>query len=188
MKTIVYAYFAPCIMLAFLLFLIRINHLFSREQNRLFAFAAVFSIGLIVVTSVDYLISLEEGSPLWMVRRVTSFLNFACGPVIPLILIKIFSSKRISPILYIPFAINIALSFASMFVNLVFYISPDNDYARGPLSFALVFSVRRRCAARKRPGPGAEICGLGAESLFAGGLLACFALSERCGVRATSLI
>lgn len=140
MKTIVYAYFAPCIMLVFLLFLIRINHLFSREQNRLFAFAAVFSIGLIVVTSVDYLISLEEGSPLWMVRRVTSFLNFACGPVIPLILIKIFSSKRISPMLYIPFAINIALSFASMFVNLVFYISPDNDYARGPLSFAPVIA------------------------------------------------
>lgn len=132
-------YLIPCTMMLFLLFIIRNNYLFSKEQNRLFAFAALFNIAMMLVTSIDYTISMDETDPLWVVRRVTSFLNFAGGPFVPLLLFHIFRPEKKPWVLYLPFVLIVVLCFTSMFNGLVFEIGTENSYAHGPLYLAPFF-------------------------------------------------
>ncbi|MEG0504715.1 MAG: hypothetical protein RR547_08750, partial [Raoultibacter sp.] len=127
------AYLIPCIMMLFLLFIIRNNYLFSKEQNRLFTVAAIFNIVMMFATSIDYVISMDSGSDFWMVRRFTSFLNFAGGAFVPLLLFNIFHPEKKPLLFYLPFALSVLLCFVSMFTGVVFEIGTDNSYDRGML-------------------------------------------------------
>lgn len=133
-------YLVPGVMMLFLLFLIRNNYLFSKEQNQLFAFAAIFNIVMMLATSIDYAISLDVDSSLWMVRRFTSFLNFAGGAFVPLLLFHIFRPGKKPLLFYVPFVLNVLLCFVSMFNGLIFEVSSENSYAHGPL-FLVPFLV-----------------------------------------------
>lgn len=135
LSTIIYAYLIPFIGLIFLIFLIKMNHLFNKEQSRLFIISIVINLILIIVTSTDYIISKQINSPLWMVRRITSFLNFAISPLIPILLIKIFKQKKDTIIFYLPFLINFIICFFSMFIKIIFFIDINNYYERGCLFF-----------------------------------------------------
>lgn len=135
MSTLIYSYAVPLTGLLFLLYLISINYLFSKEQNRLFKSAVIINLGLIVITSLDYMFRWEANLSIWYLRRITSFLNFSCGPIIPMLLMRIFYKDKFKKIYYIPLFINAGICFISIFVNIVFYISTDNSYDRGILFF-----------------------------------------------------
>ncbi|MEG0379457.1 MAG: diguanylate cyclase, partial [Eubacterium sp.] len=88
---------------------------------------------LIVDTSLDYIFAAFD--PLWVFRRMTTFINFALSPVIPICLLKIFEENKNRFYIYIPAIINAVICFISIFYQLVFMITPRNTYGRGPLFF-----------------------------------------------------
>lgn len=135
MRTLIYSYAVPLTGLLFLLYLININYLFSKEQNRLFRSAVLINLGLIAITSLDYIFRWQEEPSIWYLRRITSFLNFSCGSIIPMLLMRIFYKEKFKKIFYIPLIINAVVCFFSIFVNIVFYIGTDNSYDRGILFF-----------------------------------------------------
>lgn len=130
----------PCTGLLLLLILIHANPLFNRRQNTLYVFAVVTNLLMIAVVAADFMLSASMAENAWIWRRITSFLNFACSPFIPLLLYEIFNKEKDGILIYLPAAINIVLCFLSIFFRLVFYISRQNSYGRGPL-FLLPFLV-----------------------------------------------
>lgn len=133
--TVVYTYLVPVIGLLFMFSLIKVNHLFNKQQRNLFMLITVVNLILIVTTSVDFIISTSTYDHLWGLRRFTSFINFAFGPIIPLLLLTIFKQKKNSFLLYIPIIINILVCFMSIFFEIVYFITSENKYSRGPLFF-----------------------------------------------------
>lgn len=110
-----------------------LNPLFNKTKNRLFLFVFVLNILMILVTSLDAYLEVA-GPQFYILRRITSFLNFACGPIIPLVLCRIFDDKKMHTYAYIPIIINIFVCFISIFCeNIVFHISIYNKYDRGVL-------------------------------------------------------
>lgn len=65
MRTLVYSNAVPLTGLLFLLYLININYLFSKKQNRLFRSAVLINLGLIVITSLDYIFRWQEEPSIW---------------------------------------------------------------------------------------------------------------------------
>ncbi len=125
----------PFLGLIFLIFFVCLNPLYNKHQRKYFLTAVIVTLLMIIVISLDYYLSYDPFENDWMLRRVTSFLNFATSPLIPLFLLKIFSDKKLNRIYYIPFILNAILCFISIFVNVVFLIREDNSYARGSLFF-----------------------------------------------------
>lgn len=140
LATIIYACFMPACALLFMLFLIPRNHLFSKEQNRLFLWTAVINIFMMFITASDFVLSFETFEFAWILRQVTSFFNFAFAPILPLMLFRIFVQKKSHFYIYIPFLVNILICISSLFTNIVFSINRENQYARGTLFF-VPFSI-----------------------------------------------
>lgn len=133
---IIYGNLFPALFLMALLALDRYNHLFDKRQSRRFRVAILSTLFLLVAISADYLLmQLEPQVWVWVLRKFTSFVNFAVSPVIPLFLYLIFSRKKVSVWYYLPCAINGTLCVLSMFWKLVFEINSNNAYGRGPLFF-----------------------------------------------------
>lgn len=140
MRLIIYANMLPIFALLSLTLMVKINHLFDKRQSKLFYTAIVINMILIVAVSFDYLFVTDfaDAENIWMFRRFTSFLNFAGSPLLPVILYCIFLNKKNKQIFYLPLYINVFLCGLSMFWNVVFKITPENTYDRGPL-FLLPF-------------------------------------------------
>ena len=134
LREIVQANFVSLAGLLFLSVFLRFNSLFQKRQSRLFIIAVVFNMCLLIITSLDYAFA-NSGPNFYVLRRITSCLNFAGGPLIPLLLCLIFSEKKLKLIAYLPLVFNLALCFASMFKPFVFFITTFSTYNRGPLFF-----------------------------------------------------
>lgn len=132
---IVSSYLVPVSALIFLIALILINPLFEKKQTILFLLAAAINLALIFSTSLDYILAKYGMEELYVYRRITTFMNFSLGPLIPIMLLKIFDQSKFRFYTCIPFAINFLLSFVSIFWKIIFYISPQNTYGRGALFF-----------------------------------------------------
>lgn len=139
LATIVQANFVTLVGLIFTVFFISSNPLFQKKQNYLFLLAIICNIFLLVVTSLDFVFS-RSGADVYMLRRITSFLNFGLGPIIPLLLWWIFSEKKLKSIAFIPLLFNLFVSFISMSHKIVFFISNANTYGRGPFFFLSVLT------------------------------------------------
>lgn len=113
--------------------LILTNSLFDRKRNRLFFIAVVLNTVMLLIVGVDFMLSNINTGEFYFLRRITSFLNFACGPLLPLLLWRIFNEKKLSLLAYIPAIINFILCFISIMYPIVFFIHIDNSYQRGPL-------------------------------------------------------
>lgn len=135
LTTIIYANSLPVMAMIVMICLIKINPLFDRRQNKLFFATAIITLVMLVVISIDYRLSSKAFENAWIIRRFTSFLNFSTSPLILAFLLQIFSGKDFSKKLYVPFFINALICAASMFANIVFSISTENLYYRGPLFF-----------------------------------------------------
>lgn len=135
MQMIVYANLFPLIALVVLLFLMAKNPLFKAQQNKTFQSAAAICITMLVVISIDYLTQQSTIPGVWIVRHATTFLNFAASPLIPLLLYRIYTERTLPRLLTLPFLLNLAVCALSLFNGIVFRISPQNTYDRGPLFF-----------------------------------------------------
>ena len=137
MKIIIYSNLLPFVSLIATLFLLQHNHLFNKYQSKLFRLAIYIVSFMMVIISLDYLfyLDLSEIPYSWVFHRITSCLNFAMSPFIPILLYNIFSGKRPRIYYYIPCIMNAVICFTSIFWKLVFWIGPKHTYFRGPLFF-----------------------------------------------------
>lgn len=135
LQTIIYANMLPLITMVALMIFVSINPLFDKKQNKLFFQAAALVVVMIIAISVDYLFSESTFEYSWLVRRITSFLSFSGACIVPILLIRIFTNKRLSKWIYLPAVFNLCICVISMFVRLVFYVSVEGGYGRGPLFF-----------------------------------------------------
>lgn len=125
----------PFAVLILFLVVVRFNPLFNKKQNVMLLAAIIINLMMVVVAGSDALLSFAKFEGAWAFRRVTSFLNFACSPLIPLLLYRIYSKKKMSKWFYLPTVINLLLCTASIFYQIIFFISEENRYGRGPLFF-----------------------------------------------------
>ncbi len=132
---VVYSNVIPFIGLLFILVFTLTNPLFSKRQIKLFVLAVILNAVMLVVISLDYNLQSSDMENAWAWRRITSFMNFAMAPVVPLMLFKIFDKTARKWWYYGPIIANIGLCFVSIFVKVVFFIPESNGYERGPLFF-----------------------------------------------------
>lgn len=135
-QPILSAYFIPGLGLLFLMFFILYNPLFNKRQGLLFMVAAIINFLLLISTALDHYFANANLENYWIYRRITSYLNFSCSPVIPILLSRMFHDRKRHPVYYLPIVLNIGLCLASTVIpSLVFYITPQNTYGRGELFF-----------------------------------------------------
>lgn len=145
-QLVISAYLVPGAGLVLLMVLIAVNPLFNKRETTYFMVAAIVNMLLIVATSVDYLCAGQPDELFVLLRRATSFLNFGLSPFIPLSLLRVFERKKARWYVFLPLAVNLVLSFTSMFNGAVFYITEENTYSRGslffvPLTVSLLYMV-----------------------------------------------
>lgn len=130
------SYYAPVVALVFFAAMVITDKLFSKRIKRLFLWEIGLIFLVIVDTWADYCfsgISTLEGSRL---RTLTSFINFAISPCLPMILVFLYEtedSKRFSWWFYVPMLINAVMSLLSIWLGSIFNVSAENVYTRGPL-------------------------------------------------------
>lgn len=125
----------PFSVLIMFLVVIRSNPLFNKRQNTMLVAAVVINILMIAVIGADLLLSGVSFETAYIFRRITSFLNFACSPAVPLLLYTIYKKEKKSAWFFLPAVLNLLLCGVSIFCKLIFYIAPENTYDRGPLFF-----------------------------------------------------
>lgn len=85
--------------------------------------------------SLDYIFLQSDAPNAWIFRRITSCINFAASPLIPILLYRIFRRSKCPKIYYLPSLLNIIICIFSMFSKVVFSISEQNTYGRGRFFF-----------------------------------------------------
>lgn len=133
MRTIIYSILMPLFILMIFLSLVIYNPLFNKRQERYFVISTLILIIMLIVISLDYIFAIN--SNLWMARKITSFLNFAACPLIPLFLYRITNPNKSSRYTYIPLIVNFLLCTLSIYTGVIYEINPSNAYNRGPLFF-----------------------------------------------------
>lgn len=139
-ELIIYANSLPFVSLVFFIFFILHNPVFDKRQSNFFLMSACITLVMIIVISLDFIFARSEllnqqFEQLYLFRRMTSFLNFATSPMIPLIVYHIYAEKKINHSFYIPVIVNAILCLISIPTGCVFYISIGNYYDRGLLFF-----------------------------------------------------
>lgn len=134
-QEIITANIVPVIGLAILFVFALRNTLFDKRQTVLFSITIFVNVVLIAASSLDYAFSQSAVANIYVFRRITSFINFAFSPVIPYLLLLIVRKKRLHWAFVLPLAANFVLCAVSLFVKLVFYITPVNTYVRGVMFF-----------------------------------------------------
>lgn len=124
-----------CVVLLFILRLLRGRVLLSQEKTHQFMLIAHLTL-LIVATEMLSLILEETGFGLARVPMLLlSALGSAMAPVVPFSMAAMYSetvhARRL--LLAIPLIVQEALCFVSMFTQWMFVIGPNAEYARGPL-------------------------------------------------------
>lgn len=132
---IIYANMIPFMSMISFLFLLMFNTVFDRRQTRLFLVSSVIILVMLVMVSLDFLFEAQTDPNVYLLRRITSFCNFAFPPAVPFLLYRITKDSRPHFTHYILVAINFILCAYSIFSGIVFHISPDNKYGRGALFF-----------------------------------------------------
>ena len=143
LNTVIYANLLPFVSLLFFILFIIKNPVFDKRQSRFFLYSACVTLVMIIMISLDYFFAISsvyqiKPEHIYFLRRITSFMNFAMSPLIPMFLYNIFSRKKLPIQFYLPGILNIILCFISIFTGWIFFISTDNGYLRGSL-FILPF-------------------------------------------------
>lgn len=134
-NTIIYSNLFPLLISILFLVLIIYNPIFNKKQEKLFFIAGILNVIMLISISIDYFIYANQITSFWILRRFTSFLNFAVSPAIPLLLYNITSEKKLRFKTYIPILFNVLICIISFFNGCVFFITTTNNYARGTLFF-----------------------------------------------------
>lgn len=121
--------------LSILLIFIQTNKSFNKAKSRLFTFASIMNIIIIINEVFDYYLYYLAGTnDVWFLHRITNAISFCCYPFVPYLMCCIYRNK-INMKLMIPALLNILLSISSIWTNWIFTVTPNNVYLREPLFF-----------------------------------------------------
>lgn len=139
----IYANLLPFVSLIFFLFFVLNNPVFDKKQTKYFLLTGSITLCMIIVVSIDFIIDRSlylnlEFENIYILRRITTFLNFAVNPLLPMLVYNIYASQKIRFAVYFPAIANVILCFISIFTGWIFYIAEGNFYNRGDL-FILPF-------------------------------------------------
>ena len=157
------SYYVPVMTLFIFTVMVITDKLFSRRIKKLFLWEIGLMFLMITVTWADFCLS--GTAPLknaWKLRTMTTFVNFALSPCPPMVMVLLYETeeyKKFSKWFYVPMLFNVVLSLISVWRGVIFHVSNENVYTRGPLFFvpfvvagfyllSLIF-----CAAQQRDKP-----------------------------------
>ncbi len=133
------SYYAPVTTLLIFTVLIVTDKLFSKRFKRLFILEICVIFLIIAATWSDRCLSaVSLNGMAWKVRTATTFINFAFSPLSPMILVLIYRTEgdwRMHKLFFGPELCNIIFCILSIWAGLIFHISSENLYNRGPLFF-----------------------------------------------------
>lgn len=137
MMTLISTDFLAIIALCFLVNLAMRNVVINNEQNRIFIFAVLTTIVLLVMEI--FTIFMAFSSDLWLVTpyRIANILGFSLSPVVPYFLYIFFrdnnTKKMRKRILALPLYFNALICILSFNFGFIFFVDAQNQYSRGSL-------------------------------------------------------
>lgn len=139
MKPYLVIYMIDIAALLFLCGLLYDNNLLSTYRKRSFIYGIILTI-LVILAEIGTLLALEGRTYLRSLNILFNVLGFAFTPIIPIILIAVFSTKahKINIFLLLPTMINFITVVLSPMFGLIFYVDSDNFYTRGKFFFVFV--------------------------------------------------
>ena len=120
--------------LTFLLFLVRRNEMISKEKTKFFM-VTIYAMECCIIIEIIKILS--EGSTLIGIRElymITTVLGFSITPLVPILMAITFNQKIVKKIQFFiwPVIAYIFLCIQSSYTGLIFHISTENSYKRGP--------------------------------------------------------
>lgn len=156
-------YYVPIITLIIFTVMVITDKLFSRRIKKLFLWEIGLMFLMIIINGADFCFrEMSSNSNGWILRTMTTLLNFGLSPCPPMVLVLIYEtkeSKKFSRWFYAPLLFNMAVSLLSIRYGLIFHVSNENVYTRGPLFFVpfavcgFYFLSLIFCAAKQRDKP-----------------------------------
>ncbi len=116
----------------------RFNFYLDEHKLKLFIWAALCNMLIIVFEVADYLLAEAAFPSAYLLRRVTSAVKFALAPVIPLLIAHTATRKKLSRWLLLAALVNAAVCVSSIFTGRLFLIDSANSYHRGPFFWVLI--------------------------------------------------
>ena len=130
------AYCAPYIGLLLMFFLLHNDALLEKKVKNKFYLELLLLAVILTSTWADQCLSEIPHGTAYLFRRFTTMLEFSLSPLALIGMLSIYLKGSWLCLRYIlPWLIDTAVCVASLFVNLIFYITPENVYMRGPLFF-----------------------------------------------------
>lgn len=129
----IYANYATCLIILFMLIFLCTNTTFERRITRLFMWPILFTVVLIVVDTIESWTA-TLSSPT-MLRVWMSAIGYTVRPLCILCILEIIvrDKKKRRIWLELPAVINAIISFSALFSDIAFSYSPENEFVRGPL-------------------------------------------------------
>ncbi|MBQ3545819.1 MAG: GGDEF domain-containing protein [Lachnospiraceae bacterium] len=132
---LIHVNYATILIIALLITFVFSNKTFTKRINNLFINSIFCVLILIIADSIEtWTASFDNPTTL---RIIVSAIGYSFRPfcILNIILIVIRSTKINYRLLYFPTILNLFISFSSLFTDLAFSYSSDNQFVRGPLGY-----------------------------------------------------
>lgn len=138
MMTLVSTNILAIIALVFLVNLAKRNVVISNKKNRMYTYAAMTTIALLVLEITTIFIEHSQSASLVTLYRIVNILGFSLSPVVTYFLLQLFrddnkTKKTATFLLMLPLFINAVISILSYELGFIFYVDAQRMYSRGPL-------------------------------------------------------
>ena len=128
--------FINIMVLVLLCYMVQKNDILDKKNKKWYIFTVMVTM-VIILAELGTIIF--EGTNHRFLNNVANVLGFTLSPFIPILMIFVFQLK-IKPWLVFPCFLNLIFSVISPLLGIMFYISEDNIYQRGPLFWFFVLS------------------------------------------------
>jgi diguanylate cyclase (GGDEF)-like protein len=122
------------IMLLILLYLIVNNHVMEGEIRNAYMIAIAFTV-LVIAAEIATNIFDRLGSFYRVPNIVANTIGFSLSTCIPIVFALVLDKNLYKKVIYIcmPILLNLVITISSAWTGLIFWVSKDNSYTRGPL-------------------------------------------------------
>lgn len=125
------------ISLCFTISLAKRNIVVDNKKNRIYIFASVTTIILLILEIMTILMELSSNNKLMIPYRIINILGFSLSPVVPFILLSFNNNKKkdtFSNLFFtIPLYFNTIMCVLSYKTGFIFFVNAQNQYTRGNL-------------------------------------------------------
>ncbi|MDP4153958.1 MAG: diguanylate cyclase [Bacillota bacterium] len=127
------------LVLVMLSFMVQKNDILDVKKKKVYS-VTIFATVAVILSEVGTSLFEALGPSFRIPNMTANVIGFSVSPIIPILLASVFSNKysKIPPLLFLPSIANLILTVTSPKCGLIFTISPENVYSRGP---AFIFYI-----------------------------------------------